>query len=176
MVSIGFTTSSGWLSSIIRGVTKSKASHAFILLEPDEPFYGHKQWVLEAVGTGFHLIPYDTYLSPSTNLVDLIPIAYELDIQKAMDWLGGKYDIGGLVGESYVTLARWIKTKWKNLKFKVRNPLHEKNTMYCSEAIAYLLQDSHYPHSEALVPYNISPEDLYEFITSGILPPDSLVH
>ncbi len=174
-VRVGFSTSSTFLSRMIRLTTRSPISHAFLLLELDTPFYGQLKWVLEATNRGgFHLLPFEGYLVGNT-LIDFVTLEHPVDvgIEKAMGWLGGGYDYGGVFGDLFVMAQRWAKSKWKWLKFKVRNPFHEARTMYCSEAIIFVLQASQYPGSDKLIGENDSPKNFWNFLKKGVVPNDA---
>lgn len=173
MVKVGFSTSTGWVSGIIRWATGSKISHTWILLDLDNPIYGQKKWVLEAQITGYRLIPFEGYLV-GNKLVGIVPLDHSVEqgLERAMGWLGGNYDVGGVVGDLAVEVERKLKSRWRWLHLKVRNPLHEARAMYCSEAITFVLQASNYPGADKLIGENTTPQDLYNFLTKGVVPSD----
>jgi hypothetical protein len=173
MISVGFSNSNTWLSKIIQWFTGSTISHCWLLLDPGTAFYGQQKWVLEAVLQGYHLIPYEGY-TVGNHLVSLVTLPYPVEdgVIRAMGWLGGSYDVGGLLGEAVVVYERWLERTWRWLKFKIRNPLHEQRAMFCSEAIVFVLQVSKYPGADALIAKNTTPQDLYAFLTKDVVPVD----
>ena len=83
----------------------------------------------------------------------LIPGAFSGDPKKAALWLGKRYDYVGLVSAFFVMVARWLRRK-------IRNPLQDPRGLFCSEAVAHVLQQSRYPGAENLDPSATTPEDL----------------
>jgi hypothetical protein len=49
-------------------------------------------------------------------------------------------------------------------KRKIRNPLHDPDSMLCSEAIVRVLQAAQYPGAASLDPPSTTPEALLEFL------------
>jgi hypothetical protein len=155
MIKVGFSTRSNIVSKTIRWATHSRVSHAWLLLEGS--FFGNDM-VMEATEGGFKLVPYSAF-KLANDVVDVITprVSIESGVRASALWLGEGYDYFGLFGEIFVLIGRWFKRK-------IRNPLAERNAMFCSEAVVYVLQASSYPGANTLVADSTSPEDLLEFL------------
>lgn len=148
MVSVGFSTTHMALSKAIRWITNAPASHCFVLFDFDGI-----PMVLEAAFEGVRLVPMASFEKRNI-IVALIPVPYsEDDLKPLFNDLGDAYDFGGLLGSFFVQAGRWFKRRW-------RNPWASRKAMFCSEAIAWWLQDLKYPGTENLEPDMISPKDL----------------
>jgi len=159
MIRVGFSThTKSILSRIIRWFTKSKASHAWLLIT--DSFFG-VEMVMEATETGFRLIPFENFKAEGNDIIAIIDPAYPLDVgvHQAVRWLGEGYDFAGLFGSAFVMLGRWFKRKW-------RNPWDRPHSMFCSEAVVRILQASQYPGSEKFDPAATTPQDLLDFLKS----------
>jgi len=156
MIKIGFSTSkTNPLSGLIRWVTKSQYSHCFLIVE--DAFFG-VDMALEADQYGFRLVPLEQFAKQHDIRLVVSPVVPIDDgVKKAATWLGESYDFTGLFGMVFVMLARCLGRKW-------RNPLRAAHTMFCSEAIVYVLQAANYPGAAELEPADTSPEDLAEFL------------
>jgi hypothetical protein len=158
MIRVGFSTSSWWVSRVICWFTRAKTSHAFLLLDGEHahPIFG--DLVLEAEWWGFALSTKATLLRGTTRIVALAEPKVPLDdaVRTAGSWLDERYDYGGLFGEAWVSFWRWFGKK-------VRNPVHDARSMFCSEAVVYVLQAAKYPGADQLDPGSTSPQDLAEF-------------
>lgn len=153
---VGFSTQNSLPSRIIRKITKSSVSHAWLLLRGS--FMG-LDMVLEASSSGFHLTPYETFRSRNIIVETVEPVAPLDDgVRLAASWLGSRYDFTGLLGSVIVQIGRWLRRKW-------RNPFDASRAMFCSEAIVYVLRAAKYPGAEGLDPSGTSPEDLLDFLT-----------
>ena len=154
-VKVGFSTSNSLVSRIIRWATGSKVSHTWLLLED---MVDGVSMVMQATGQGFQLITYERFLKGST-VVDVIDPKQPIDVgvKDALQWLGEPYDTVGLVGMAWVELGRLFKRNW-------RNWLHSSSAMWCSESCIYVMQAAKYPGADKLVPSQVSPEDLLEFM------------
>ena len=155
MVRIGFSTSNGWISKAIRDATHSLVSHAFMLY--DSADFG-AEMILQAWWTEYEDISREKFEETNT-IVDLIVPVMPLDpvMKFARDWLGTKYDFGGVIGELPVLAARALGRR-------IHNPWHSPGALYCSEAIARGLQLVNYPDADTLDPATTSPDDLLRFM------------
>lgn len=155
VVLIGFSTSTNPISRIIRFFTGSKASHCWILIQ--DAFAG-QDMIMEATEGGFRLVPYVGY-NVGHVIVDIVTPVIPLDegVEKAVSWLGGRYDYTGLIGALFVLLGRRLKKRWKN-------PLQSSSAMFCSEAVVFLLQEAKYPGADLLDPSGTTPQDLINFL------------
>jgi hypothetical protein len=120
MTAIGFSTTNGLISRLIRWWDKSSVSHAWILVEA---FGG--QYVMEAECRGFRLVSYAHFQETSR-----IVYVHELDdcvstkeaVNRAAEWLGDSYDYRGL----FKFLLRSLKF-WRGISTPKK--------MFCSEAV-----------------------------------------
>ena len=154
-IEFGFSTGKHSLISwLIRRATGSKVSHAFLIYR-DETLAD--DLMLEADRGGFQIDRLATFLRTNT-LVTRVPLDIPAAaIQAADRWIGEGYDYAGLVGEAIVKMARWCGKK-------ISSPLHDPKALFCSEAMVRLLQVAQYPGADALVPYDVSPQDLLAFL------------
>lgn len=156
MIRVGFSTQQkNVFSRVIRWITGSKASHAWILF--DDTFFGLNM-VMEATETGFRLIPYENFKAEGNDVVAVVEPPYPLDdgVHQAARWLGEKYDFAGLFGSIFVMFGRWLRRKW-------RNPFAGARSMFCSEAVVRVMQAARFPGSEAFDPEATTPQDLLDF-------------
>src|SRR5512135_225506 len=106
MVFIGFSTPRRWnpLSWLIRLLTRSRASHAWLLV--DDPVFALRL-VLEAHSTGFRLVTLARF-ARDNRVVALVQPAHPIDqgLPEAGTWLGEKFDTVGLVGMTWVVVRR----------------------------------------------------------------------
>ncbi|MGC4114605.1 MAG: hypothetical protein QM765_08345 [Myxococcales bacterium] len=156
MVKIGFSTARGNPASlIIRALTGSKASHAWLLVRVD-PF--GQDFVFEASEYGVRLVPWGQFRRQNRIVAVFEPqVSLEPAMQKAGELLGAYYDFKGLVGMAFVILGRWLRRKW-------RNPLNTAKAMWCSELVAKVLKWAHHPGVEDLAPTRTSPQDLLDLL------------
>ena len=156
-VRVGFSTSNALISRVIRFFSGQRFSHAFLIYE-DRDFGG--QYVMEAAWDGYRLIHRDDALRDATLVVILDP---KHDLSKILEvsgrWLGSRYDYAGLVGAALVTVARWARTK-------IRNPMQDAKSVFCSESIVVGLQQIGYPGAERLDAASTTPTDLFKFFKS----------
>jgi hypothetical protein len=155
---LGFSYKKGnVLSWLIRKVTGSKCSHAWLLI--DDPFFGVPV-VLQASLEGFTLDTYSRFCA-SNEVVAIVQPAIPLDqpLRDAWQALGTPYDYLGLLGMSWVMLGRAFHRVWKN-------PLSSADEMFCSEAVVeQILIPAKYPGVETLgLPQNVSPAQLLAFL------------
>jgi hypothetical protein len=152
---VGFSTSTHLVSTIIRAVTRSKVSHAWLVYY-DQDF--ERDMVLEASAHGFRLVPLDVFARSNTVLAvhDLGRTLHQ-GLRSLSAWLGSRYDGLGLMGMAWVMFGKWLRCRWKN-------PFRSTNTMFCTEAIVRALQADGYPGAEALDPEGTTPAELLVFL------------
>lgn len=161
---IGFSTSPGPLSWLIRRVTRSEVSHCFLVV----PFAGIEM-VLEASENDYRLIPYDVFCRKNT----VVCLAYTLTpldpaLPMAARWLGSHYDFAGLAGNALVAIGRWCRRRW-------RNPARSDDVQFCSESVVRVLRAVNHPGTMDLDPDSTSPQDLLDFLRgegARIVPPE----
>ena len=149
---IGFSTSkTSWISKIIRWFTHGQVSHTFFIYFDTD---WNRDMVMEATEGGFKITPF----SQHGGIVKIVTPKYSVEkgLAEAVDWLGDGYDYVGLFGMMWVEFGRWLKRKW-------RTPLRSSKTMFCSEAVARVMQDTQYPGTGTWDPQSIDPEMLLEF-------------
>jgi len=127
-LSVGFNTTESWISRAIRWFTKSPRSHAYLHFGLDDI-----DLIFQASAVGFSIAP----LRDRGFEYEEIDVTKKVDVPHALqlcqDWWGEPYDFRGLFGEAWVMLGRWLGRTWDN-------PLASPHTLYCSEAVLYLLQ------------------------------------
>jgi hypothetical protein len=155
-VRCGFSTSSWWVSRVIRFFTRATVSHAFLLIEGVP---GMPPLVCEAEWCGWKLSTEAALTRGTTHIVKVVEPKISLTeaFLGSLAWLDEQYDYVGLLGMAWVSVGRWLGKKW-------RNPLRSSSSMFCSEAVVYVLQRAGYPGAGALDPQSISPEDLLQFL------------
>jgi hypothetical protein len=157
MVFVGFSTPRLWnpLSALIRWMTRSRTSHAWLLVE--DPAFGLRL-VLEAHSTGFRLVSFTRFVKDN-KVVALVAPARPLEeaLPAAGEWLGESFDLLGLFGIFLTLVARWFRQRpWKN-------PFPTPSALFCSEAVVRALKAARYPGSDALDDEATSPADLLAF-------------
>lgn len=137
---------------MIRLFTRAKVSHTFLLLEGDATF---GDVVIEAAWCGWRLSTRDAITRGTTRIVALLdpPVPLDGALRTALRWLDEPYNYTGLLGMAWVSVGRWLGKKW-------RNPLRNSRSMFCSEAVTYVLQAAGW--GSDWDPQSTSPEDLYE--------------
>jgi hypothetical protein len=152
-VHIGFSTTGGWLSRIIRRVTGSPVSHSFVVYHSDT--FG-KDMVLEASGQGFRVMAWRRF-DKENKLVAM----YRLKVEDAVlrDALGKLAD---RLGDAYDTLSLfgYLLRKWFRLK---RVPFDSRRKLVCSEAVALFLGWCGMPFADVGV---VTPQVLLDFAES----------
>jgi hypothetical protein len=152
---VGFSTTRALVSRLIRRLTGSRVSHAFLVYD-DVDF--ERTMVMEAVGSGFRIVPLDRFERHNT-VVRIFTPRHPIDVglRSAVDWLGEGYDTGGLLGMALLLVLRSLK-----LRIKRRNLLASSRTLFCSEAVARACRASGYPGFR-LDPETTTPQDLLAF-------------
>ncbi len=157
MVYVGFSTPRRWnpLSALIRAVSKSRASHAWLLVE--DPVF-QLRLVLEAHSTGFRLISFANFVRDN-KVVAIAAPAHDLaaGLPAAGGWLGDEFDLLGLFGIFLTLVARWFKRRaW-------RNPFTSSRALFCSEAVVRVLKAAHHPGAGRLGDETTTPQQLLDF-------------
>lgn len=170
MLAISFSTGRhSPISAIIRWVTGSKVSHAFLTY--DDATLGDR-WLLEADRGGFTAQRLAIF-EKSNVVVVAIPIDLPPEVVRAADrWVGDVgYDYEGLFGNALADLQVWLRLKTRSAV----HVWHSARSMFCSEAMVRLLQLGKYPGAEKLVPWKTSPQGLLDFLHRHPPPPLSVI-
>jgi hypothetical protein len=153
---IGFSTPNYFnpVSRLIRFITKSKASHAFVI------YFAH-DWnmdcVLEAHELGFRITPLERFIVKN-NIVKVVVPRHPIDeglLVIAKRYLGSMYDYKGLFGMSVVMLGRFLKRKWNN-------PFRGSKSVFCSESVIIAMKNSH-GYEDLDLSDDTDPEALLEY-------------
>lgn len=157
MVFVGFSTPRHWnpLSALIRAMTRSRTSHAWLLVE--DPAF-RLRLVLEAHSSGFRLVSFTRFVKDNI-VVALVepPHPIEPGLPEAGEWLGESFDVLGLAGIFLTLVARWFRQRpW-------RNPFPTASALFCSEAVIRTLRAARYPGAAALEPETTTPAELLAF-------------
>lgn len=159
MVHVGFSTPRLWnpISALIRWMTRSKTSHAWLLVE--DPIF-QLRLVLEAHSTGFRLVSFTRFVASNKVVAIVVPDpAHPLApaLPAAGEWLGTKYDMLGLLGIFLTLVARWfVQRPW-------RNPFPTAGALFCSEAVIRTLKEARYPSAAKLKDEETTPAELLEW-------------
>jgi|SRR5688572_25271971 hypothetical protein len=128
-VHVGFSTTGGWLSRMIRRLTGSKVSHCIVVYRSD--VFG-QEMVLEACGNGFRMISWRRWDRANKLValyrVDLPEEKLRAGMQRLADRLGDSYDTPSLFG---FALHRTFRLK--------SVPFNSRAKLVCSEALALFL-------------------------------------
>lgn len=121
-------------------------------------FQTNEYLVMEAANSGFRFISYYFFKKDNNEVLAVVDPEGSIitGVQKSALLLGEKYDYGGVFGTLVVLFGRWLKKKWKN-------PFQSSSTVFCSEIIVKILQDSNYPGSSELTAASTTPQDLLDF-------------
>lgn len=158
MVYVGFSTPRRWnpLSALIRAMMKSRASHAWLLVE--DPLF-ELRLVLEAHSTGFRLVSLANFVRDN-KVVAIVEPAHPIEpgLPEAGGWLGDQFDVLGLFGIFLTMVAGWFRRRaWKN-------PFTSSRALFCSEAVVRVMKAAHYPGAERLGDETTTPAELLEFL------------
>jgi hypothetical protein len=163
-VHLGFSTTVGWLSRMIRRITGSPVSHSFVVYH--SAAFG-RDMVLEASGQGFRVMAWRRF-DKENKLVAVYRINMPDSILhpalgKLADRLGDAYDTLSLFG--------YLLRKWFRLK---RVPFDSRKKLICSEAVALFLgwcglpfEDVGVVTPQMLLDLAESRKDLFELVDHG---------
>ncbi len=163
MTSLVFTTSSHWLSRVIRWLTNSEVSHACLGTEIfGEPVLIHSALDGDTGKNGVQITPRDKWLEDNIIVAEyeIIPDVTE-NMGPMIRLLRAKYDKMGLIGYLFVFMAMYLGRK-------IMNPLSHPTRYVCSR---YVLQlDPHgdkIPEWKGVDPERTTPHDLLQLCRSG---------
>ena len=166
-VFVGFSTPRAWnpLSALIRWMTRSRTSHAWMLV--DDPAF-EMRLVLEAHSTGFRLVSFARFVKDNV-VVALVEPAHPIapGLPAAGAWLGEAVDVLGLFGIFLALVRRWFE------QGPLENPFPTPRALFCSEAVIRTMQAADYPGAEKLAAEGTTPAELLQFLRDD---PGSVVH
>lgn len=154
MVFVGFSTPRAWnpLSWLIRKMTRSQTSHAWLLVE--DSLFGQRL-VMEAHSTGFRLVSFVRFVK-GNKVLALVKAAHPIEpgLPETAERLGDEFDVIGLLGIFLTLVGRWFSQRpW-------RNPFPTTRALFCSEAVVRTLQAASYPRAGELGCETTTPADL----------------
>lgn len=163
MMYVGFSTSGSLVSRLIRWLTRSDVSHAFLLI--DDALFGQPM-VMEAIDSGVSLVTLKTFRK-TNQIVTVLqpPVTLESSVRRAADWLGEHYAFEGLFGMLVVQAGWWLRRHWYN-------PIHQSKALFCSELVTFVAQDAGWPGTMCLDGFSTNPAALRACLqkTSTTLP------
>jgi hypothetical protein len=167
MVFVGFSTPRRWnpLSALIRAMTGSRTSHAWLLIE--DPIF-QLRLVLEAHSSGFRLVSFTRFVKDN-KVTALVATAHPLGpgLPVAGEWLGEGFDVLVLFGIFLILVARWFSQRpW-------RNPFPTASALFCSESVVRTLKAARYPGAVALGDETTTPGELLAFLRAT---PENVIH
>lgn len=139
----------GITSRLIRLVSKSRASHAWLLYYDndfgcDMVMEAHLEW---------RLIPFRSFCKHNKIVAVYTPMqVIDRGLRVGGTLLGSSYDVFGLFGMAFVEFGRRIKRR-------IRNPFRSRRSVFCTEGVARVLRAAGYPGTPA-DPESVDPEDL----------------
>jgi hypothetical protein len=145
-IHIGFSTTTGVLSRLIRWATGAPVSHCFLVYQCG--VFG-SEMVLEASGAGFRVMAWNKF-----ERANKLIAVYRLH-RPDPELLGGMSKLALRLGDAYDTLSLL-----GFLLFHLRRvPFNSRKKLVCSEAIALYLQSVGVPVGRVSV---VTPRDLFE--------------
>ena len=166
-VLVGFSTPRTWnpLSALIRWMTRSRTSHAWLLVH--DPLFA-RDLVLEAHTTGFRLVSLARF-EKENRAVALVEPAHPIapGLPAAAAWLGEAFDVIGLFGIFLALVRRWF------VHGPLRNPFPTARALFCSEAVIRTMQAAGYERASALAPEGTTPAELLAWLRAD---PGAAVH
>ncbi len=156
-VLVAVSASKGFIGWAIRKLTGSKVNHSFLLYRSAQ--WGG-WWAAQIDAKGVRLLPahkavehcnyLEVYRSVNT---DLEPALAEM-----RETVGEKYDYTGILGFFFRIVA------WKVAHKKIRNALHSKGELFCSEFVAKFLHKAGTHLCSMLKPSVTSPGDVRMYL------------
>lgn len=141
-VFIGFSTTDVWLSKLIRSVSRSKYSHAWV--RHGSELWGG-QWVTQADWPVVRTWPWDM-ASRTWTVQQLYRPTFDITLamRSVRKDFEKRYDIAGLFGIFLVTVVqRWFHRR-------IQNPLASPDELFCSEFVCQMLMNVRLPDGTAL--------------------------
>lgn len=155
-VTFGFSTTTKFMSWVIRRVLKSYVSHGWIAFD-DATL--NRRMVLQAETWGYECVPFSYWRTKNIRIAEFEPIGPPLEPH--LQWLGGKigceYDYSAAFWSGIVQLFKNIGLRIGNVrKGRWGNP----NQYMCFEMLVRMLQRAKYGSFEGLDPELANPRDM----------------
>jgi hypothetical protein len=148
-IHIGFSTTTGLLSRLIRWFTNAPISHCFIVYKCDV-FGG--EMVLEATGAGFRVLTWRTF-DRANKLVAVYRLRLPIE-----ELRGGLTHLAPRLGDAYDTLGLFGYLLRSVFSLR-RVPFKSRRKLVCSEAVALYL---HHVGIEVGRTRVVTPRDLFD--------------
>lgn len=153
---VGFSSGHVLLSKIIKKLTRSKASHSYIVFTA-----AGQELVIQANIHGVCCQHYENFKKQTTIVAEyeltMTPEQEQRALQYALMQLLKPYDFCALIGFGWILINKMFGRK-------VKQPFRNKAAYYCSELIITSLQVAPFPLSHMFDREVVSPEDLIEFL------------
>jgi hypothetical protein len=153
---VGFSSGTSLFSKVIKKMTRSEASHAYIVFES----YG-EELVLHSNGHGVGCEHYTAFNKRSEIVVEFELLLSPAEEMRAMAFalkqLLKPYDVWAIVGFAWVLVN-------KSFGRKVRQPFRNRSAYFCSELVITALQAGMFPLTHSMDREMVSPEDLIDFL------------
>ena len=154
---VGFSTTSGLPSALIRYATESKYSHTYLRI------CMRGQWfVLDSSSKGVRLTPWLRFKKANTVLDEFEAIDYSEQTERALSetlgYLNNPYDWKGLFGQGIVIALSLTGIKTKN-------PFRDKYSFICTELVWNFANESSHTDVGVLDRETIRPQELYEVLS-----------
>lgn len=153
---IGFSTTNGIISRLIKWLTRSKASHSYIYFK-----MAGEAMVLHATAHGVNMDYYPKFKNKNKIIAEYKVNLVEEKEQDALSYAFKKvdqpYDYLAIVGFLWVLIL-------KSFGKKAKNPFPNRSAYFCSEIAIEALKAADFPGADALDRELTSPEDIMEFL------------
>lgn len=162
-ITIGFSTTKNYLSRLIRRVTASPCSHAFIVFTDSSL---KMRMVMQAEAWGFEVRPLKRWIENNILVAEFKPVTtggrLEKPLYKIAGYLGVKYDYENAFFSGLKSLLeRWHKSRF-TLKL-ARSP----HKLMCSEAVTRFLAYAKFEAVKGLDPESTSPGELLKILLNS---------
>lgn len=157
MISLCFTTSNGFLSRIIRRVTRSETSHVAF----STSLHGVPVLVHAALG-GVQITPRARWLKQNRLVAEFdVKPDLSMGLAEAVRRVGDRYDYRGLLGHLAVLFA------WRWLHRRIQNPFASPVQYVCSELVIRSAVSGKIPEWAHIDPERITPGMLLDLCRMG---------
>lgn len=132
-ITIGFSTTNGWRSRLIRWVTHSPCSHAWISFNDDTLGL---RLVMQAETWGFEVRPWSRWTKENIRVAEFSPIGPPLE--ESLRW------IATFLGSQYDYKAAFLSGIWRWVRRGIRSRFNDPGKLMCSEGLIRFLQHGQY--------------------------------